>query len=76
MRRVDADGDDMISFSDFFSGLLPYFIYGEVQVQKSELRRPIKDNSMLCINVIPLSEKNIENKQTENSLILETTPNK
>ena len=29
MRRMDADGDEEISFSDYFSTLLPYFIYGD-----------------------------------------------
>ncbi len=32
LRRMDFDGDDEISFSDFFSTLLPYFIYGETKV--------------------------------------------
>ena len=31
MRRMDADGDEEISFSDYFSTLLPYFIYGELE---------------------------------------------
>lgn len=31
MRRLDADGDDELSFSDFFAGLLPYFIYGDLK---------------------------------------------
>ena len=30
MRRMDADGDEEISFSDYFTCLLPYFIYGEL----------------------------------------------
>ena len=36
IRRMDADGDNELSFSDFFSSLLPYFIYGEL---KSEITR-------------------------------------
>jgi hypothetical protein len=31
MRRMDADGDEEISFSDYFTTLLPYFIYGDTQ---------------------------------------------
>ena len=31
MRRMDADGDEEISFSDYFTTLLPYFIYGDLQ---------------------------------------------
>lgn len=31
MRRMDADGDEELSFSDFFAGLLPYFIYGDLR---------------------------------------------
>ena len=30
MRRMDADGDEELSFSDFFTSLLPYFIYGDL----------------------------------------------
>lgn len=28
LRRADADDDGELSFSDFFSTLLPYFIFG------------------------------------------------
>lgn len=31
MRRLDIDGDGEVSFSDFFSALLPYFIYGDLK---------------------------------------------
>ena len=31
MRRMDADGDEEVSFSDYFTTLLPYFIYGDIQ---------------------------------------------
>ena len=31
MRRMDADGDEELSFSDFFASLLPYFIYGNMR---------------------------------------------
>ena len=31
MRRMDADGDEELSFSDFFASLLPYFIYGDLR---------------------------------------------
>lgn len=31
MRRMDSDGDEELSFSDFFSSLLPYFIYGDLR---------------------------------------------
>lgn len=31
MRRMDADGDEELSFSDFFACLLPYFIYGDLK---------------------------------------------
>ena len=30
MRRMDADGDEEVSFSDYFTTLLPYFIYGDI----------------------------------------------
>ena len=33
MRRMDANGDEEISFSDYFTTLLPYFIYGDLQKQ-------------------------------------------
>jgi hypothetical protein len=31
MRRMDTDGDEELSFSDFFSSLLPYFIFGDLR---------------------------------------------
>jgi Ca2+-binding EF-hand superfamily protein len=31
MRRMDADGDEELSFSDFFTSLLPYFIFGDLK---------------------------------------------
>jgi len=37
MRRIDSDGDDEISFSDFFTNLLPYLIYGETRPVKSQI---------------------------------------
>lgn len=33
VRRMDADGDESLSFSDFFSTLLPYFIYGDLRIE-------------------------------------------
>ena len=30
LRRMDADDDNELSFSDFFQSLLPYFIYGDI----------------------------------------------
>jgi hypothetical protein len=48
MRRMDADGDEELSFSDFFSSLLPYFIFGD-------LRQPPTTNE--------LADKVIEKKQ-------------
>jgi len=35
LRRMDTDGDDELSFSDFFSSLLPYFIYGDLKSEPS-----------------------------------------
>jgi len=35
MRRMDADGDEEISFSDYFASLLPYFIYGELKKRQT-----------------------------------------
>ena len=29
MRKMDKDDDELISFPDFFTTLLPYFIYGD-----------------------------------------------
>jgi Ca2+-binding EF-hand superfamily protein len=31
MRRLDIDGDGEVAFSDFFTALLPYFIYGNLK---------------------------------------------
>jgi hypothetical protein len=46
MRRLDADGDDEISFSDFFQGLLPYFIYGNVNNEKTTNANNIKEQKI------------------------------
>lgn len=35
LRRADADNDDELSFADFFSTLLPYFIFG-IGAKKAE----------------------------------------
>ena len=29
LRRLDTDCDDEISFADYFTAMLPYFIYGD-----------------------------------------------
>ena len=42
LRRMDADGDDELSFADFFAGLLPYFIYGELQSVKPPSKQIVK----------------------------------
>ena len=48
---MDADGDDELSFSDFFTSLLPYFIYGDlkgqVQATKFSKRSKSKGQSSL-----------------------------
>jgi EF-hand domain pair len=39
IRRLDADGDGDVSFSDFFNRLLPYFVYaGYGSHQSTELK--------------------------------------
>lgn len=30
---MDSDGDEEISFSDYFTSMLPYFIYGETKMR-------------------------------------------
>lgn len=35
MRRMDSDGDEEVSFSDYFTSMLPYFIYGELKTRPS-----------------------------------------
>ena len=61
MRRMDSDGDEELSFSDFFTSLLPYFIYGELkekpsknQLASSAMRNRQRsvDNSRKRINVV------------------------
>ena len=31
IRRMDVDGDEEVSFSDYFTSLLPYFIFNDPQ---------------------------------------------
>ena len=54
MRRMDADGDEEISFSDYFTTLLPYFIYGDLQ------KRPTMNQ--LVGKALRSKTKNKENK--------------
>lgn len=35
IRRLDMDGDDEVSFSDYFTAMLPYFIYGDMQKRRN-----------------------------------------
>jgi hypothetical protein len=40
MRRLDYDGDQEISFSDFFNRLLPYFIYSGLGITPLNQKPP------------------------------------
>ena len=33
IRRMDTDGDEEVSFSDYFTTLLPYFIFNDPQAK-------------------------------------------
>jgi hypothetical protein len=55
---MDSDGDDELSFADFFSGLLPYFIYGDLKAQGSSQNE--MEKSLLK------SRRKSENKQLLN----------
>ena len=46
MRRVDADGDEELSFQDFFSTLLPYFVFGDFKVKPLASAVAEKENKM------------------------------
>ena len=41
MRRLDHDGDQEISFADFFNRLLPYFIYSGLGINASNQVPPL-----------------------------------
>lgn len=61
MRRMDADGDEEISFSDYFSSLLPYFIFGDL--------RPKPTPNMLAQRAIKNRNKSHETqRKTANML--------
>ena len=47
MRRVDCDGDEMISFQDFFSSLLPYFVYGDFRPEPNAFEQKENENKNL-----------------------------
>ena len=54
MRRMDADGDDELSFADFFSGLLPYFINCEAKTEalvSESKRKKSKAESRSIFNI-------------------------
>ena len=37
MRKMDADGDGLLSFTDFFATLLPYFIFFDPESRSEAL---------------------------------------
>jgi Ca2+-binding EF-hand superfamily protein len=43
IRRLDIDNDGEVSFSDFFSAMLPYFIYGNLKALN--IRNPLAEKS-------------------------------
>jgi hypothetical protein len=44
MRRTDADGDEQLSFQDFFSSLLPYFVWGDFKTKPPQIEIDQKEN--------------------------------
>lgn len=57
---MDADGDEELSFSDFFSSLLPYFIFGDLRqppttnqlVEKvAEKKQKVDEKHMRLLNI-------------------------
>ena len=47
MRRIDIDMDDEISFSDFFSSILPYFLFLESNDKLSKRNRSVNDSNLV-----------------------------
>ena len=43
IRRLDVDHDGEVSFSDFFTAILPYFIYGNLKLLND--RNPLAKKS-------------------------------
>ena len=42
VRRMDADGDNEISFNDFFTHLLPYFVHNDLTDPKPKPDKALK----------------------------------
>lgn len=58
LRRMDADGDYELSFSDFFASLLPYFIYGDLKaepatndVERRATNKRLKSENRSLLNI-------------------------
>ena len=62
MRRMDSDGDEELSFSDFFSSLLPYFIYGELK------EKPTKNQ--IIGSAIRKRHKSVNSKRKSINIVL------
>jgi len=56
---MDADGDEELSFSDFFSSLLPYFIYGD-------LRQPPTTNELASKAILKKQKSDKNHRKTLN----------
>ena len=62
MRRMDSDGDEELSFSDFFSSLLPYFIYGDLK--ENPTRNELAGNAMRN------RQKSVNNKRKSINVVM------
>jgi len=67
---MDSDGDDEISFSDFFTNLLPYLIYSETksttaqnQQRQSKSRGSSENTQLLNIKVRSVSGRQKKAKE-------------
>jgi Ca2+-binding EF-hand superfamily protein len=65
MRRMDSDGDDEISFSDFFSNLLPYLIYGESRPTTSKNEHRVQKVSSENRSLLNIKVRSASNRHSK-----------
>lgn len=66
IRRMDVDHDNAISFADFFTRMLPYFIFGET---KSPSKSKSQTRSLVNISIPRASTAKVvslSNTKTQN----------
>eukprot|EP00347_Sterkiella_histriomuscorum_P020366 403338084 len=64
LRRLDTDNDGEISFSDFFQNILPYFLFTQPELTKTQKRAKIQNSSNSAVVGIKQISKSVNKRNT------------